>query len=286
MAIANLKEKIYNIIQIPTLPSIAAEMMEMTENPNTTAAALGQMIAKDQVLTAKVLKIANSPFYGFSRKIATIDFAIIVLGFDTLKEVILSVSLISTMNKKKTKNFDVEQYWDHALACGVVARALAKNYGYRVLGEVFVAGLLHDIGILLLNQFFPSEFKKMLNFIDEKNCDLETAEQDILGSTHAEIGSWLADSWNFPSQLIEAIAYHHHPSNAQKHIDVVSMIHIAEVMCQNLQKGKFDLEKGLQLETDVLQVANFKDTKLTLGYFDYYKEIFEEEITRARAIIS
>ena len=283
--VSNLKDKIQSIIQIPTLPAIAIEVINMVENPKTSASALGQVISKDQVLTAKVLKIANSPFYGFSRKIATIDFAIIVLGFDTLKEVVMSVSLISTLSKKRTRNFNIQQFWNHSLACGIVARALARNYGYRIIGEVFVAGLLHDIGILLLNQYFFPAFKEIIDLQKEKGLSLEEAEKIVLDASHADVGVWLAERWNFPSQLIESIAFHHHPNKAVKHKEIVSLIHIADVLCQKLENGFFEMEQDIVFENEILKTANFQDVQMSNIFIDNYKQIFEEEIIKSRSII-
>lgn len=281
----NLKEKIQSIIQLPTLPGIAVEVINMVDNPKTSASALGQIISKDQVLAAKVLKIANSPFYGFSKKIATIDFAIIVLGFDTLKEVVLSVSLISTLAKKRTKNFDMNQFWNHSVACGIVARTLARNYGYRVIGEVFIAGLLHDIGILILNQYFFSAFKEISRLYHEEGIGLEESEKHVLGVTHAEVGAWLAERWNFPPQLIDSIAFHHYPKRSDKHSDIVSIIHIADVLCQKLENGFFDLEQNIDFDRNLSDTTDFYNINTSDIFLENYKQVFEEEIIRARTII-
>lgn len=280
-----LKKKIQSIIQLPALPAIAIEIINMVEDPRTSASMLGRVISKDQVLTAKVLKIANSPFYGFSRKIATIDFAIIVLGFDTLKEVVMSVSLISSLSKKLTREFNSRQFWDHSIACGVIARALARNQGYRVIGEVFIAGLLHDIGILIINQYLFNEYKEIVKLIKQEKLSLEDAEMRVLGVTHGEIGSWLAEKWNFPGQLVDTIAYHHHPIQSEQYREIVSIIHMADVLCQKLDNGYFELEKDINLDTQGEGILNLQDFNLTEDFVNNYRQIFEEEIEKSRIFI-
>ena len=147
-----IREKVKTIIQLPALPSLAFEVVEMVDDPKTSAAQLGKLIAADQALAGKVLKIANSPFYGFPKKISTIDFAIIVLGFDALKEIVISIALVSSLQKKADSYFNTKTFWDHSISTGVIARRLARDIGYRVTGEVFVAGLIHDMGISILNK--------------------------------------------------------------------------------------------------------------------------------------
>jgi HD-like signal output (HDOD) protein len=162
MSPEQIKERIQTIIQLPALPTVAMEVVEMVDNPKTSASRLGKVISTDQALTAKVLKIANSPFYGFPRKISTIDFAIIVLGYDALKEIVISISLVSSLQKKSDQYFDAKGFWDHSIASGVLARRLARDLDYRVSGEVFVGGLLHDMGISVLHRYFRAEFKRIV----------------------------------------------------------------------------------------------------------------------------
>jgi len=172
-----IKERVQSIIQLPALPAVAMEVVEMVDNPRTSASKLGKVISTDQALTAKVLKIANSPFYGFPRKISTIDFAIIVLGYDALKEIVISISLISSLQKKSDGLFDAKGFWDHAIATGVLARRLARDLGYRVTEEVFVGGLLHDMGISVLHRYFKSEYRRIVEIARESELTFLEAEE-------------------------------------------------------------------------------------------------------------
>jgi len=207
------------------------------------------------------------------------------LGFDTLKEVVMSVSLISSLSKKLTREFNSRQFWDHSIACGVIARALARNHGYRVIGEVFIAGLLHDIGILIINQYLFNEYKEIVKLIKQEKISLEDAEMRVLGVTHGEIGSWLAEKWNFPGQLVNTIAFHHHPIQSEQYREIVSIIHMADVLCQKLDNGYFELEKDINLDTQGEGMLNLQDFNLTEDFVNNYRQIFEEEIEKSRIFI-
>lgn len=173
MAIYNLREKIQNIIHLPALPTIAMEVIGIIENPKTNVHTLSNIISKDQVLASKILKIANSPFYGYSKTISTLDFAIVILGFETLKEAVLSVSLISHLSKNVSKDFSINAFWGHSIATSVISRELAKNLGYKILAEAFLAGLIHDLGILILNQYFSKEFDEVIQLSKQTTFHLQ-----------------------------------------------------------------------------------------------------------------
>ena len=226
-----------NIINLPTLPTVVAKMIELVDNPKTTASSLGKLISSDQVLTAKVLKLANSAFYAFPRKIATVNLAIVVLGFDMIKNLVLSVSVIDRFSKESDRGFDVMKFWEHSVGCGVAGRMVAGEYGYRVSGEVFTSGLLHDIGKLILREYLKVEFQEIVEIVEERDISFIEAEREVLGVTHTEIGGWLGDKWNLPGQLVEAIRTHHHPEEAQKAPELTALVHFSDVLCRFSEVG-------------------------------------------------
>jgi HD-like signal output (HDOD) protein len=136
-----------SVIGLPTLPTVVSRLIELVDSPRTSAALLARLISADQALTAKVLKLANSAYYGFPREISTVNMAIVVLGFNAVKEMGLSISVFDVFKKTASSPlFDVAQFWEHSVGCGVAARMLARNYRPAIAGEAFVAGLLHDVG--------------------------------------------------------------------------------------------------------------------------------------------
>jgi HD-like signal output (HDOD) protein len=278
-----IREKIQSIIQLPALPTIAMEVVELVDNPKTSASALGKVISTDQALTAKVLKIANSPFYGFPKKISTIDFAIIVLGFDALKEIIISISLVSSLQRKSDTYLDARTFWDHSISTGVVARRLARDLGYRVSGEVFVGGLLHDMGISILHRYFNPEFKRIVDIVRETNLTFLEAEESVLGVTHADIGGWLAARWNLPDHLIEALSLHHVPANATHNPDLVAIIHCADVFVSRINEQPIEFDRGIQFDQEALARLRLTDPATLEEHISNYRQIISSDIEAVTA---
>lgn len=281
-----IRDKVQSIIHLPALPAVAQEVIELVDNPRTSASRLGKVIETDQGLTSKVLKIANSAFYGFPRQISTVDFAIIVLGFDALKEIIISISLVSALHKKHDPSFDTRGFWDHAIFSAVIARRLARDLGYRVSGEVFVGGLLHDMGISVLHQHFHDEYEQIVTQVEESGVPFLEAERRVLGVTHAEIGGWLAERWNFPHQLVEAIAAHHTPLSAKENPDLVGIIHCADVLANRLHTRVVPFDQGLDFQHDVLVRLGLEDPLVLEQYITTYRSIIESDLQQIDSIFS
>ncbi len=279
-----IKEKIKSIIQLPALPAVAMEVVELVDNPKTSASKLGKVISSDQALTAKVLKIANSPFYGFPKKISTIDFAIIVLGFDALKEIVISISLVSSLQKKSDNYFDAKTFWDHSISTGVVARRLARDLGYRISGEVFVGGLLHDMGVSVLHRYFNSEFSRIIEITRETDLNILEAEESVMGVTHGEVGGWLAERWNLPEHLAEAIAFHHVPAKAQINPDLVALVHCADIMSLQITRQQIDWDKGIEFDPAALERLRLNDPDVLNGYMNTYAEVLKTDIEQVTAL--
>lgn len=273
-----IKEKVKTIIQLPALPSLAFEVVELVDNPKTSASQLAKIISADQALTGKVLKIANSPFYGFPKKISTIDFAIIVLGFDALKEIVISIALVSSLQKKTDNYFNTKVFWDHSIATGVIARRLARDIGYRVTGEVFVAGLLHDMGLSILNKYFNAEFRRIVDINREMGLSFLEAEESVLGVTHAEIGSWLGERWNLPDQLVETIRFHHAPERAGENTKLVSIVHCADVFAKQLSAEPVEFDGDNTFSEFALDQLQLNDQNLIQEYMFQYSDTLKNDI--------
>ncbi len=286
MSAEEIKEKVQTIIQLPALPTIAMEVVEMVDNPKTSASTLGKLISTDQALTAKVLKIANSPFYGFPKKISTIDFAIIVLGYDALKEIVISISLVSSLQKKSDTHFDARAFWDHSIASGVLARRLARDLGYRVSGEVFVGGLLHDMGISVIHRYFKNEYKRIIEIARETDLTFVESEESVLGVTHAEVGVWLAERWNLPDHLVEAIAHHHTPGKAERNMELVSLIHVADVFAGRMAVKPVEFDKGQDFDPEALTKLQLNDPNLVNEYIANYTSIVQADIEQVTQLDS
>jgi len=222
-----IKKITESIIGLPTLPTVVSKMIQLVDNPKTSAASLARLISTDQALTARILKLANSAYYGFPREISTVNMAIVVLGFNTVKDMGLSLSVFDVFkNMENTKSFDIARFWEHSVSCGVASRMLARNYRSRFAGEAFVAGLLHDIGKVILNQYFHSEFLEIMR-LSAEGITLEEAEDQVIGTRHSQVGCWLAEKWNLPKIISETILHHHDPWNMKKDQLFVATVHLA-----------------------------------------------------------
>jgi putative nucleotidyltransferase with HDIG domain len=201
-------EKVLKEIEhLPTLPQVVTKVLSMTDSDKGNAVELSKEM--DQSLSAKVLKVANSAYYGAraSRRVNSVHHAIVIIGFDAVKEIILTTSLFHTFKDSQTVKA-LQPLWQHSLECALATKRLAWVYRYEAMDEAYLVGLLHDIGKLVIQQFFPEQFRLIQGGNNGGGEDLKL-EKEVLGLTHAEIAGRMAQHWNFPETLVEAIAHHH-----------------------------------------------------------------------------
>lgn len=226
-----IRRKIKSIKSLPTLPAVAQKVSKMAENDDTSAAQLGKIISTDQALSGRVLRLVNSSFYGFPGRISSISNAIVLLGFDVVKSLIISVSVFEMMEK------GIIGLWEHSLGCAVAARLIARRVPDCDPEELSVAGLLHDIGKVVVSMQLPENYEDIKQRIAENGIIFSRAEQEVLGFTHAEIGEWLGESWNLPVSLLEPIACHHAPLRAQTARNQTAVVHVADFLVRALGFG-------------------------------------------------
>ncbi len=227
IGIGQLTDRLSSITELPTFPTTALEVMRLASDSDSSAAELARIISKDPPLATKILRVANSPYYGFAKKISTIEWAIVALGFETLRETILSLTLIDLFKGNVMKNFDPRKFWQHAINAASAARSIAREVKYRIPGEAYAAGLLHDVGTLVLYRYFQEDFAEIYRLIHEENMQPSQAEAVVTGTTHGDIGAWLASRWSFPSYLVEAIQLHHTPAFAEVNPELTAIVHAA-----------------------------------------------------------
>jgi len=229
-----LTDRLSSIKELPTFPTTALEVMRLASDTDSSAAELSKIISKDPSLATRILRVANSPFYGFARKISSIEWAVVALGFETLRETVLSLTLIDLFKGATLKHFDPRKFWKHAVDTAAVGRSIAREIKYRIPGEAYACGLLHDIGTLVLYRFFPEDFQEIGRLVYEENLQHSQAELMVTDTTHADVGAWLAEKWSFPAAFVEAVRYHHAPSNAEINPELTAIVHVAnQITCSN-----------------------------------------------------
>jgi putative nucleotidyltransferase with HDIG domain len=218
------KREVRRIKNLPTVPGIVAKIARMVENPETSAAEVGRLIAQDQVLSAKVLRMANSAFFGMSRKISSISQALVILGFEVVKGLVLTSSVFDMIQKS------MAGLWEHSIGCAAASGAVATLLGRDDAEEILVAGLLHDLGKVVLALNLPEEMRLVQEKVAAGNVLFYEAENEVLDFDHAELGQWLAEHWNLPESLAEPMRLHHRPEKAVLKPECTAIVHVADIV--------------------------------------------------------
>jgi len=265
-----------NIFKLPPIPKVLLEASKILDSKAPKSKELVDVISKDQSLVTKVLSIANSPLFGLQRKVTSMDFAVLVLGFSELKKIISALSVIETFKNKTDKYLDQKEFWLHSFLTGSVSEKIAEDVGFAVKGEAFLAGFLHDMGIAVIHRFFHSNFVTIYELQENSDMNLLEAEIEVLGMTHAEIGSFLAENWNFPPSLCDVIKNHHAPNDSVSNFLLASIINLADYLTKHFIIGQFEIDKNLELDLEAMKNMRIhSEAELEAfipGYEDFLKE--------------
>lgn len=226
------------VAELPPMPSSIGEVISACDDHDMTVGELSQVILRDQNLTANILKLANSAFYGHARRVTTATEAVVLLGFSAVKSLAIS-SHTSRLLAGALPGYGLRQgeLWRHSIAVAFTARRLAIEVQLSPVEEAFVAGLLHDIGKTLLSSHMEHAFDEVTRIAQERRIPFHEVEHELLGFDHAELGAQVAHAWSFPAELEEAIRHHHSPDEATLRPALAHCVHLADAACMMLGVG-------------------------------------------------
>ncbi len=230
--LARIIESIEQIGSLPTIPAAAQRAMALARDEAASMREIAEVISQDQALAATVLRVVNSAYYGLRQRVGTLPLALTVLGVREITNLVLGVSLLSVFpTSSDSELFSREALWRASAQCAYAAKRLAHSVGLgRLASEAFLGGLVHDIGLIILDEYRHDEFIETLRSARQTGLDPIAAEMDRLGTTHASIGAWLAETWAFPEPLVEAIACHHCPETSSYEPPLAALVYLAELI--------------------------------------------------------
>lgn len=220
---SEIRSIIMNTKSLPTLPGVISKLNSLTDNDRSSMQEMARIVSSDQVLSARILKLANSPSYGFYR-VSTISNAMILLGVNVVKSLAISSSIFEIMEQNSVG------LWEHSLGAGLAANITARTLKIQNCEEISTAALLHDIGKVIIRLNFGDDYRQLLSLIREKDVSMREAERELLGTDHSEVGAWLAKSWFLPDRLVEPIARHHDVAASYSFTLQTSIVHLADVL--------------------------------------------------------
>ncbi len=237
MGTKKLKDIVGSIDALPTLPSVVSRVNELVDDPTASAGDINDVISHDLALSSKILKLVNSAFYGFPRRISSITHAVVILGFQTVRNIALSAFVLDAFDSGELP-FGYRNFWIHSVGVGVAANAIGAHHGVPIGDDAFMCGLLHDIGKLVVFQYLREDFDKMLARVDAEDITMVEAESTMLEVGHAEIGALLMEQWQLPEKMVAVLRYHHQPDAApEEAARLVAAVHCADILARGLLIG-------------------------------------------------
>lgn len=265
----NQKDVLKTILQsdeLPTLPTVASQLITLTSREDTTLADIGDLVAQDISISAKILKVSNSAFYSFPQQIGSIKQAVSILGMNAVRSLVLSFSFLTIKGGKQESRFDFKRFWERSLASAVASKLILENVKGADTEQIFISGLLQNLGELILAKIFPVEYDKVIASVEDNQHDLLAAEEAVFGINHTIVGTEIAKNWGFPSILVEPILYHHNPASyGGKNPDIqttVSTVYLSDLLVNILfsekpekyhQQFRIEATKLLRLNSEEIE---------------------------------
>ena len=269
--------------EIATLPEITIRIIEIVEDPKSTARDLHDVIKNDPALSVKVLKVVNSAFYGLPGQIASVDRAIVLLGLSAVKNIAIAASIAKLFKGKRiSEQFTATDLWRHSVAVAVAAREIAKRATKpAMLDEIIVAGLIHDLGMLVERQAFPEKLSQVIERCMREEIDFQQCERELIGTDHSAFGMGLTTKWKFPRHLRAAVGFHHHPEALSEELRTIgTLMQTADVLCCHEQIGFHLTARHGTITEEMLDLL-----MITPAQIEEVREGLHEEVAEAEATL-
>lgn len=240
-----VRRSLGRIQSLPALSNVVTKIISLADDPMVSGQQVADVVEKDQSMVAVILKIVNSPFYGLNRRVSSIHHAIVLLGYRAIRNVALSTTLLNTFRGSGAdRRFHRKRFWRHSVGTATAAKLLARRLRRGDAEEAFLAGLIHDMGRIILDHYFSGEFTRILDLRATENVPLLEAERRVVGLDHAEIGGLVARQWNFPPQIADAIGFHHRPADAQDGGEIALLVQVADALSHRNERMEIAAEEG------------------------------------------
>ncbi len=283
------REQINSLTRIPSLPLIATELMQVTNDDRLSVNQLLPIIEKDPPLAMKVLKIANSAYYGMHRKVESLRHALVIIGMKELGDLSIGFSVMNTLSDSDDPaGLHWDKLWEHSAGVGHIAQLLQESLGIQTGSSPYALGLLHDVGKIILYRLEPEKYVQIIEYALENLTSAEEAENHILGIDHMTIGSWVAEKWQLPESILNAIKYHHSPELVQEPANQVStaLVQIADIVA-NLQSISFgrNFQRSIPREETGWVILRNASQKLAEMDFERFVMSIEDEVIVIKELV-
>lgn len=221
---------------LPTLPDVIHKVLALMQDDSTAAEKLSNLISYDHAISSRLLKVANSAYYGMRRNVATVQHAIVILGYREITSLVLGIGVFDIMKGDKSEAaLEKEKFWMHSMGSAIAGRIICRRTGGANPETAYTASLLHDIGKLVLDIIFPQEYVNIIKKVRKNGADVFEVEEEVFGFCHADVGGWLCDRWKLPQILSSPISLHHHVEKAdENYVQLTSIIHLADNLSQRV----------------------------------------------------
>lgn len=234
---AELDRIIGKIEGLPTLPTVVTRINQLIDDPTASAGDINEVISRDLALSSKILKVVNSAFYGFPRRISSMTHAVVILGFNTVRNIAVSAFIFDAFDTRELA-FGHREFWLHSVGTGVASEVLAARAGMAGVDDAFVGGLLHDVGKIIMHQYLADDLKRVLDRAARDGISFVEAERAELDYGHAELGALLMENWKLPVGLVNSLRHHHSPEvTGNADCRIAAAVHLGDYFCRALQIG-------------------------------------------------